>query len=227
MGNSFWKIIWTSRDLVVITSIIIAVFSLFLVSAVFLHLEPASTTLVINSGLFIAIIATVFTYSKRKGIALQDIGFTNVSKKWMFLTILIGLGVMVIGGSLSSLLAKLLGLEVGNLSLMGEAMSDKMWLNLLNLKLLTAILLPVAEETFFRGVIFRYLRQNNTFIKSALISSLIFSLVHFDISVLPFTFLLGFVSAWVFEKTRSLISSFIVHITVNNLAVNFLLLNIF
>jgi hypothetical protein len=51
-------------------------------------------------------------------------------------------------------------------------------------------------------------------------SSLIFGLFHFDsIGVVFSSFILGVIAAWIYERTRSLLTSVIVHVTTNSIAI--------
>jgi len=221
--SRYWDKIWTGKDISLITLIILVVFALSISLAVLLKTELAYKSLIIELGLFLSITATFFIYTKSKKISLEEIGLREIKIKWLFVSVALAFGVIAIGGVLSSALSNLLNIESTGLQNTQAIVSDKLWLNLLNLKLLIAILIPIAEELYFRGILFRFMRQNKTFIWSALASSLIFSSIHFNPSSIPFTFLLGFSSAFLFEKTKSIFPSFFLHIAVNNLAANLIL----
>lgn len=74
---------------------------------------------------------------------------------------------------------------------------------------------PVLEELIFRGIILDGLLNKYSPIKSILISSFLFGLVHLN----PWQFITGFVigifSGWVYYKTRSLSLSMIIHASLN------------
>jgi uncharacterized protein len=92
--------------------------------------------------------------------------------------------------------------------------------------ILTAILVvvaaPIAEELFFRGLLFRGFRARYGFLVSALASSLFFGLVHYQpaawqnwvllCSLLAFV---GFALAWVYERSRNLLTNIAAHATFN------------
>ena len=221
--NLYWDKVWTSKDISLITLIILIIFALSISLAILLKTEPAYKSLIIDFGLFLSITTTFFIYTKSKKISLEKIGFGEMKVKWLFASIALAFGVIAIGGVLSSALSNLLNIESTGLQGIQAIASDKLWLNLLNFKLLVAILIPIAEELYFRGILFRFIRQNKSFIWSALASSLIFSSIHFSPSSIPFTFLLGFSSAFLFEKSKSIFPSFFLHIAVNNLVANLIL----
>jgi membrane protease YdiL (CAAX protease family) len=81
------------------------------------------------------------------------------------------------------------------------------------------ILAPIAEEVFFRGVVFNaWLREGGrrwAFIGSAVL----FAAIHLSlVSLLPI-FILGLFLAWVYERTGSLLAPIAMHATVNGISV--------
>ncbi len=80
------------------------------------------------------------------------------------------------------------------------------------------LLAPVAEEIFFRGFLFGGLRRSMPFLPAALISGALFSLAHVNPGlVIPFTGV-GFIFAYIYERTGTLYSSIGVHFTFNLLS---------
>ena len=85
---------------------------------------------------------------------------------------------------------------------------------------LIAGLAPIAEELFFRGFVFSGLRSRMTMLPAALISGLVFGLVHAPTgitTVVPLA-VLGAVLAWLYDKTGSLWPPVIAHVLNNALA---------
>jgi membrane protease YdiL (CAAX protease family) len=88
--------------------------------------------------------------------------------------------------------------------------------------ILVAVAAPIAEELFFRGLLFRGFRARYGFLVSALASSLFFGLVHYQPAawqnwVLLCTLLafVGFALAWVYERSRNLLTNIAAHATFN------------
>jgi uncharacterized protein len=81
------------------------------------------------------------------------------------------------------------------------------------------ILAPIFEELVFRGLLFAMLRRRFTFFPAALLSATIFALAH-GYSLLGFISVLwsGFLWAWIYDRTGSLIPGMVAH-AVNNLLV--------
>jgi membrane protease YdiL (CAAX protease family) len=77
------------------------------------------------------------------------------------------------------------------------------------------ILAPIAEEVFFRGVVFNaWLREGGrrwAFIGSAAL----FALIHISVVALLPIFLLGIALAWVYDRTGNLLAPIAMHATVN------------
>jgi uncharacterized protein len=79
---------------------------------------------------------------------------------------------------------------------------------------------PIFEELAFRGLLFAVLRRRFSFVPAALLSASIFALAH-GYGLIGFVSVLwsGFLWAWIYEKTGSLIPGMIAH-AVNNLLVS-------
>ena len=81
------------------------------------------------------------------------------------------------------------------------------------------VLAPIFEELAFRGLLFAMLRRRFEFLPAALISTSLFALAH-GYSLLGFisVFWSGFLWAWIYERTGSLIPGMVAH-ALNNLLV--------
>jgi membrane protease YdiL (CAAX protease family) len=89
------------------------------------------------------------------------------------------------------------------------------------------ILAPIAEEIFFRGVVFNALLREGGRRWAYLGSAALFAVIHLEpISILPL-FLLGLALAWVYERSRNLLAPMAMHATVNGIAVALVLLQTF
>lgn len=85
--------------------------------------------------------------------------------------------------------------------------------------LIAVVIAPLAEEAFFRAFAFTAAAQRYGAVRGAIISSVLFSLAHFQIAgIVPF-FLLGMLLVWLYLRTSSIWSCVIAH-----LAYNFLVL---
>jgi uncharacterized protein len=83
--------------------------------------------------------------------------------------------------------------------------------------ILTSIIGPILEEIVFRKVIFGTLYARFNFWISALISSIIFGLVHMELSHLLIYSAMGFTFAFLYVKTKRILVPIIAHVSMNTL----------
>ena len=81
----------------------------------------------------------------------------------------------------------------------------------------TGILVPVCEELFWRGSVFRVLKRFG-FIPAALISSFFFALMHKGTSAIIYAMFSGIIFSYLTYSTGSTLSSIILHIINNSAA---------
>jgi membrane protease YdiL (CAAX protease family) len=96
--------------------------------------------------------------------------------------------------------------------------------------LLAVFIAPVVEETFFRGLLFRAIRDRHGFWPGALISGVIFGLVHFvpapwqDAvllqSIMVFT---GIALAWIYERRGTILADIAAHMAFNLIGIALIL----
>lgn len=82
---------------------------------------------------------------------------------------------------------------------------------------LAAVVAPIAEETFFRGFLFAALRRDYPFWAAAACSALIFAAGHMVPGAIFPLYVLGFLLAWLRERTGSLWPSIAMHMLNNGL----------
>lgn len=80
------------------------------------------------------------------------------------------------------------------------------------------IVVPVFEEIIFRGVLFRGLRKNISFVPAMIIVSVIFAVAHLQWNLALDTFALSLALCWLLEKSNSLIPSITLHALKNSVA---------
>lgn len=92
--------------------------------------------------------------------------------------------------------------------------SNPMLVNLILLALVPA----VVEEFIFRGLIFNGYKKRNP-LKAALLSALLFGLIHMNINQFTYAFVLGIIFALLTYVTGSIIPSTIAHFVINGTSV--------
>lgn len=78
---------------------------------------------------------------------------------------------------------------------------------------------PIAEELFFRGVVFNAWRREAGRRWAYLGSAALFAAIHVSLVSLVPIFLLGLALAWAYERTRTLLVPIVMHATVNGISV--------
>ena len=93
----------------------------------------------------------------------------------------------------------------------GTLLTGPVWLQLINV----IVLGPLVEELVFRGLIHSRLRKAVSFWPAALISAALFGLALLNAIQSVYTFILGILLAFLFEKSGSLLGSLICHMAFN------------
>lgn len=93
--------------------------------------------------------------------------------------------------------------------------------------LAVVVLAPIAEEVFFRGVVFNALLREGGRRWAYLGSSALFAVIHLEPVAMVPLFLLGLALSWVYQRTQNLLAPIVMHATVNGIAVALALLERF
>jgi membrane protease YdiL (CAAX protease family) len=89
---------------------------------------------------------------------------------------------------------------------------------LLALLLFIAVLVPLIEETVFRGVMLNGLARHVSFPVAAVVQALVFAAMHEDVAQLPVFFVFGLAAAWLFRRSQGLAAPLAFHALNNALA---------
>lgn len=82
----------------------------------------------------------------------------------------------------------------------------------------TVLFGPILEEFVFRRVIFGSLIQTQSFWISALLSGIFFAIIHLDFAHILVYTISGFIFAFLYYKTKRIITSIIAHMMLNGFA---------
>ncbi|MFD2924499.1 CPBP family intramembrane glutamic endopeptidase [Halobacillus naozhouensis] len=85
--------------------------------------------------------------------------------------------------------------------------------------LLPVVFAPITEEIIFRKVIFGSIYKRSNFFVAVLVSALIFGAFHFDFKHMLVYFSMGVVFAFLYIKTKSIITPIIAHMAMNSFVV--------
>lgn len=117
------------------------------------------------------------------------------------------------------LLMFILGPRVGVRPELQQVLRESLGLSplaLASVLLSVAVVAPVTEELFFRGFFYATLRRSMGPLAAIVLSSAVFSLLHFHPTASASLFVIGFLLAYLYERTGSLVASIAAHAT-NNL----------
>lgn len=134
-----------------------------------------------------------------------------------------GLVAVAIGAGLGALL-EAIGLPVSEQPLLEELLSDPA--NLVKLAPWIVLAMPIAEEVFFRGYLYRFLAQRVSFPAGLLTSSVLFAVVHMNLSGFLIYLGVGMVFALAYRRTSNLMTPITAHVTYNGLLVLGMLLGL-
>lgn len=88
------------------------------------------------------------------------------------------------------------------------------------------ILTPIFEELIIRGILFNRLRYTLPFYVANIIQALVFGIYHLNLIQGIYAFGFGLVLGYVYEKTRTLWASILVHMLINGSAFLIMMFNI-
>lgn len=154
----------------------------------------------------------------RQGIGLGEAGLRMVSWVWLLIGTAVALGAMPVRIAIGLIVMLLIDPSLE--SLQGGAanpfaLPDVTLASAALMTVIGGLLIPIGEEMFFRGVLYRWLRIHSGVWAAALISGAIFGAAHIFPPTAAAAFVLGVIMALTYEYSRSLWVPIIVH-AVNN-----------
>lgn len=143
----------------------------------------------------------------------------RISLKTAVLTALFGIGACITANNLIKIL-NLVKLFPGFSGVLAEIYTPPVWMQILAV----GIVIPAAEELMFRGLGFARLRESKGYWLSAVASSLLFALYHGSIVQGIYAFTLGLCMCWLYERTGTILTSLLFHLTANIVSIALTLL---
>lgn len=77
------------------------------------------------------------------------------------------------------------------------------------------IVIPIAEELVFRGLVFGGLRRKHSFVQAAFLSAAVFGIYHGNVLQGLYGFVMGWALAWVMERKRTIKGAVLMHMGAN------------
>ncbi|WP_075620373.1 CPBP family intramembrane glutamic endopeptidase [Paenisporosarcina indica] len=166
-------------------------------------------------SMLIATIITLVLVQKDKSF------FTNLKGKKSSIGASIGWGflgffMVLIGQSLAAVIEGALGVDPGSEN---TAVFVKISAAAPVAILSIAIFAPILEELIFRRVIFGSLVQKTNFFIAGFVSAVVFAIIHFDFTHILLYAVSGFIFAFLYYKTKRILTSIISHMLLNGFVV--------
>jgi membrane protease YdiL (CAAX protease family) len=148
---------------------------------------------------------------KRRGASLATAGFRPVRLGAILAMIPLTVGVLFVDGIVIQLTDDLFGAVPSAREQLGLGSTSISIEGLLSLLLVGAVIAPIVEELFFRGLLYGYLRGRRGRGVAVAVSSAVFAAMHLIPSLMPSLFLFGAVLALVYERYGSLYPAIALH----------------
>ena len=179
----------------------------------------AAIALGLQSGLLLLLSLGVVFYHRSRP---SDIGF-SLNRQPLLRLLAVGLGggliLMLVIGLAAALLSLLFSFPIKPQPFTEVVLQAENGMQLAILLILGAVVAPIAEEAYFRGLVYSYLLQHGGDRVAVVGSAMIFAALHLDaIRFIPL-FLGGMGLAWLREHTGSIYSSIVAHATWNGLMI--------
>jgi membrane protease YdiL (CAAX protease family) len=155
----------------------------------------------------------------RRRYSWADIGLVKTSRGW----VLAAVGLFIVLRIVVTVMAFALA-QIGITSMQPQAFAPEGFSvgAAAGMIIFAGILVPIAEEVFFRGVLYRWLRDKWGVGIGIIVSGIVFGLVHIEPATAIPAMVLGWVLAWAFERSKSLWPSILIHILNNTFALGLL-----
>lgn len=155
---------------------------------------------------------------RKHGLSRQDLGLRAVPALRSAALVILGLVAYVL---LAVLWVRLLPTQSGS-SLLADV-GHQSTINIVLAVVAASISAPVVEEIFFRGLLYRSLRNRLPLIPAVLIAGAMFGLVHitsYPLETLPVKAAFGVIACLLYERTGSLLPGISLHIFVDASAID-------
>lgn len=176
---------------------------------------PFNLALVALNALAFAVPVAAALWIKGRQDHPFGFGWRVPERSWFVMAAVLGTAVIFITNLIAYLVFELQDAEPVNPQLDLVVPEGFSWLGAVGMTIGVGILVPIAEELLFRGVIHRWLRQFLSFWPAVLLSSFIFGLLHIEPAIAAGAAVLGGICAWIYERSESIWPAVIIHF-INN-----------
>lgn len=227
--RSFDWVTWRPRDValgILAAALISTLATLLFVLPFDPELETSAGQLVGQVGLWGTLVGVALAGAagwsfKEWREALRRLGFRGLSWSHLKLAVLVVLAYLAFAITAAALLDGLFGYRPEQEELSETLDLDLTPVTVAALYLSACVMAPLTEETFFRGFVFGGIRARWGFWLGAIVSGLIFGVVHAGTgpAAIPFLAVLGGCFAYAYERSGSLWPAVLAHALNNLLAI--------
>ncbi len=156
----------------------------------------------------------------RRKVTWAELGVRPAPRLWLLAAVVIALFFIPVRLVIGLGVQQLLRLPMDNLEARADILaSDRSWVGFISTLLMAGAVIPFAEELFFRGMLYGWLRGRYGMWIGIAVSAFVFAIAHADIAIGVSNLILGLVLAWVYEHSQSLWVPVALHAVNNSLAV--------
>jgi uncharacterized protein len=211
---------WRFMDVVLISVVSVVVTLAASVGLAALRPETLILTLGVLAFEAIGIFAGIYLLGLRRHKWHWDVvGMRPTSVGWVVIAVIAGLFCTVMTGLVTVMVQVALGQIPNNPQLPFLAPGGFSWTAAVGMLVLAGLVVPLAEELLFRGVLYAWLRSRLGIVLSVVISAAIFGLAHGDIPIAVGVAFMGVIQALIYEGSKSIWTTFIMHAINNSLKV--------
>lgn len=219
--------LWSFKDLIIILGGIVGIFlgCMIIIGILLRPLIRVETTtplplqtIALAAAESISLIAGVYFFAiRRKRLTWKDLGLRSPSTGWIIGSIGISVLAIPLSGLITLAIMLLLKLPLENPQLDILLPDGIKPLEMGGMILFAGVIAPLGEEFLFRGILYPLFRHKWGVLPGVFLSALIFAIAHLNVLIGINAFLLGIVLAILFEYSRSLWISSMLHILNNTL----------
>jgi membrane protease YdiL (CAAX protease family) len=181
--------------------------------------------IVLTSGLEIGIYGIIFlaiywTTVRRYRSPWAALGLRPVPWGWLVVAPLLTVGMLTVGVALTSAISMIQGQAFVNPQVHDMTQGQQLTpTHLIMLLLGVAVVAPIVEEVFFRGMLYPLLQRRLPAWLAIIANAAIFAALHFIPILLPILFVMGLLLTFVRARTNSVIPGILIHALNNALFV--------
>lgn len=167
----------------------------------------------------ISMLAVMTLAMELRRINFSQVGFRRAQARWVLVGAGLAPGLIAARILVVVVIALLLGFSLEGSDAVSEVVTaGNTPLTIVAMLILVSVLVPLVEELFFRGVVYKWLRGFMRLWPAAILSGLIFGIYHWNPLQGLSAWILGIAAAWLYEKSGSLWPAVVLHIVTNFVA---------